>query len=135
MVENIKDLLWFIERRNIEPDEQLIEQFSLKYCLDQKLLNLHGKAVIDGPYNGNGIDLLMAKMKLKPVKKWRDFVDLLGKRYPKGAKFDYDALDMVKRSSTAKFLGVNYVILHEDDRFIYNRIYNELRSYEDKFAL
>lgn len=120
MVENIKDLLWFIERGNIEHDEQLIEQFSLKNCLNRDGLNLHGKAVIDGPYNGNGIDLLVAKMRLNPVKRWMEFILLLEKRYPKNAKFDYDTLGMIKRSSTAKFLGVNYVILHKDDRFIYN---------------
>ncbi len=134
MVENIKDLLWFIERENIDPDEQLIKQFSLNNCLDQDRLNPHGKAVIDGPYNGNVIDLLAAKMRLNPVKRWREFILLLERRYPKSAKFDYDTLGMIKRSSTAKFLGVNYVILHKDDRFTYNRIYNELCSYGDKFA-
>lgn len=132
MVDNIKDLLWFIERGNIELDESLMERFSIKYCMDGKRLNRYGEAVIDGPYHGNGIDLAKAMLRLKPIRRWKNFRGLLEERYPKDVLFNFDALDMVKRSKVAKFLGVQYVLLHEDDICTYNRIYNELSSYRHK---
>ena len=135
MIDNIKDLLWFIERGNIEPDESLIERFSIKYCMDGKKLNIYGEAIIDGPYHGNGIDLVSAIFRLKHVRKWKNFRTLLEERYPKDALFDFDTLDMVKRSKIAKFLGVQYVLLHEDDIGTYNRIYNDLSSYRHKDLL
>ena len=130
---NLTTILWFIERGNIDPnDADINKDHPFIGCyIKSTRLNTLGKAAIDGAqqieeYNGNIKYWLKTKLKLYPIEKLRNFISLLEDYQPKGILFDSDVLKMIKRSSNIKFLGVEYVVLNKEDKYLHNKINNIL---------
>ena len=130
-MKNTKDLLWFVERGNIEPNGLLsISGIPINSFLhNSHKLNRAGRSLLYNSHNGDFFDFVGGIIRHRIPVKRREFVMALETYCSRNIRFSPDVVEMITNSNMGAFLGVEYVMLDKKHEKLYNRIYNSFADY------